>query len=311
MSPTTTSSPEFEFTFLKPRYWPTWILLGLLWCVSCLPRKWVMSLGRFVGDQMRKRNTKRRHIAEVNLRLCFPELSENERQAVLIRHFHCFGQAMMDMGLSMMSNIKRIRKHLTQTGMSNMTALPEGKRGILIAYHTITLELGGFSTIADIDTVSMMKRDKNPLLNWLMYRARTREGNLTIYMRDQGLRGIVSGMKKGKLCFIIPDEDFGEARHSVYAPFFGQNRATLNIVSRIAKITNAVVLPSFCRLDSRDGTYHTEILSPLTGFPSGDDVADAKILNLAMETLIRKAPEQYLWTFRWFRTREDGTDPYA
>lgn len=130
-------------------------------------------------------------------------------------------------------------------------------------------------------------------------------------MREQGLRGIIAGINQGRVCYFLPDEDFGVGRHTVFAPFFGQQRATLNTVSRIAKISGAVILPGICRLNRQTGRYCTTVLPALDNFPSGDYAQDAARMNQAMEKLILEMPEQYLWTFRWFRTRADGKpDPY-
>ena len=60
------------------------------------------------------------------------------------------------------------------------------------------------------------------------------------------------------------------------------------------------------------GHYVTTLLPPLDNFPTGDQVRDASTMNEAMEKLIGEAPEQYLWTFRWFQTRPgEMENPYG
>ena len=296
---------------LAPRYWGTWILLSLLWIIMWLPRTWIMKFGSFLGSQAYRRNSKRRHIAETNIRLCFPELDSDQRRQMVIEHFRNYGRGMVDMGLIMMATKERIEKYSRVQGREHIESLSADQKAILVTYHTTTLDMYSSSMMADIPLVSMMKRDRNPVLNRFLYRARTRYRNARVLMRDQSLRGIIAGMNEGRICYIIPDEDFGDGKHTVFAPFFGQPRCMLNIVSRLAKMTNAVVIPGICRLDPADGHYVTEVLPPLEGFPGDDLVQDATRLNQAMEGLIRRAPEQYLWTFRWFRTQPDGAaSPY-
>ncbi len=294
----------------KPAYWGTWLLLGLLWIIMWLPRKWVMRLGAWVGDQTRLRNSKRRHIAKTNIDICFPELNEFQRSEMLKAHFRCYGCGLVDLGLIMMAKKERIEKFSEVHGVEHLTPNNPEQRVILVTYHTTTLDMCSSSMLADIELVSMMKREKNPLLNWFLHRSRTRYKNARIFMRDQSLRGILEGMKQGRLCYLIPDEDFGEGPNTVFAPFFAQPRATLNIVSRLARATNAIVLPAISRLDSDTGRYVTTVLPALENFPGDSHEADAAAINQAMENLIRQAPEQYLWTFRWFRTLQDGSDPY-
>ena len=271
-----------------------------------------MKIGKFVGDQIYLRNSKRRRIAEINIKLCFPHLPEEQQQKLVKDHFRCYGRGLVDMGLMMMGSIKRVAKYSDVVGNENLQGLPKSQKIILVTYHTTTLDMGWRLMLADVDVISMMKRDKNPVINWFLYRSRTRYKSAQVLMRDEGLRGIVSGMNKGKFCYIIPDEDFGDEKHSVFAPFFGQQRSTLNIVSRLAKITGAVVIPSICKLIPETGRYRTTVCPPLENFPTGDHVADATKMHYAMERLILDAPEQYLWIFRWFQTQPDGVpDPYG
>ena len=310
MSSVVKQQNSFRAELFKPAYWGTWLLLGFLWLVMWLPRRWIMRLGAWIGDQTRLRNSKRRHIAKTNIDLCFPELSESERVDMLTEHFRCYGRGLLDIGLIMMSRKERIEKFSEVHGIEYLTPDNPEQRVILVSYHTTTLDMCSSSMLADIELVSMMKREKNALLNWFLHRSRTRYKNAQIFMRDQSLRGILEGMKQGRLCYLIPDEDFGEGPNTVFAPFFGQSRATLNIVSRLARATGAMVLPAICRLDSDTGRYVTTVLPALENFPGESHEADAAAMNQAMENLIRQAPEQYLWTFRWFRTLRDGSNPY-
>jgi KDO2-lipid IV(A) lauroyltransferase len=48
------------------------------------------------------------------------------------------------------------------------------------------------------------------------------------------------------------------------------------------------------------------VLPPLSDLPTGDDVADATLINQSIEQQVRNAPEQYLWLHRRFKTRPPG-----
>ena len=61
----------------------------------------------------------------------------------------------------------------------------------------------------------------------------------------------------------------------------------------------------------RGNHYMFDIKPPLSGFPLGDKQADAATVNSVFEAEIRSAPEQALWTFKWFKTRPDNNaSPY-
>jgi lauroyl/myristoyl acyltransferase len=128
-------------------------------------------------------------------------------------------------------------------------------------------------------------------------------------MRDQGLRGLVKAIKGGRIAYLIPDEDLGDT-NSVFSPFFGIPTATVPVVGWLAKMTDAAVVPVFTRMLD-NGRYAFDIKPPLPGFPIGDKQADAATVNSVFEAQIRSAPEQALWTFKWFKTRPDNdVSPY-
>ena len=53
---------------------------------------------------------KRRRIARTNLRLCFPELTDAEREQLLRRHFRAFGRAILESGIAWWGSPERLRR---------------------------------------------------------------------------------------------------------------------------------------------------------------------------------------------------------
>jgi len=305
--------PRFRVAFLGPKFWPTWARLLGLRLTLLLPRPWVMAAGGCLGDFLRRRNAKRRRIAEVNLRLCFPALTKAEREALLREHFRQYGRGVLDMALVLWGSRARVDRWCALPRREELRRWMRRGPVIVVAYHQTTLDLGGGIVARAHPCVSMMKRDRNPLVTWQLWRGREHldRANIRVLMRDQGLRPLLRELRAGRLCFFIPDEDFGLSRHSVLAPFFGQPRATLTVVGRLARLTGATVLPSATVLDAQSGRYEMILGDALQDFPGDDAAADAAKLNLAMEALIRRAPASYMWTFRWFKTRADGApNPY-
>jgi Kdo2-lipid IVA lauroyltransferase/acyltransferase len=145
---------------------------------------------------------------------------------------------------------------------------------------------------------------RNPVVEWINHRSRTRYSG-DIFTRDQGLRPAIRQIRRGRFFYYLPDEDLG-AEGAVFVDFFGVPKATLTALGRLARMTGAAVLPSFAWYDAASDQYLLKLWPPMEGFPSGDDTADARAMNAAIERAIREAPAQYLWTMRLFRTRPDG-----
>lgn len=302
---------RFEPRFLHPRYAGSWLAIALVNACGLLPRRWAMAAGAAIGDLFRRSNAKRRSIVDTNLRLCFPELDETGRERLATDHFRCYGQSMVDIGLIWRASTRRLDALTAYRGKEDYLELLEERPVVLITPHVTAMDFGGVMLSRIHPSISMMKPLRDELLNWRLWKGRTRFPPSRVVMRSQGLRPLVRALKEGKACYFIPDGDFGEVKNSVFAPFFGVPTATLTTTSRLAGMAGAAVVPCAARLLPESGRYEITLEPPLENFPSGDFTADAAAMNAAFEGLVRRAPAQYIWTLRWFKTRPGGApSPY-
>lgn len=256
-------------------------------------------------------NSKRRRIARINLDLCFPELSASKRKRILRRHFRLLGESYLDVAFLAWASERRFRRKTRVVGLENiLDALARGRRVILLAPHCLGMNVGGIVVSRDVRVFSMVKRQRGAVTNWLLKKVRSRYG-APLIERGEGLRPVLRALKEGLVFYYLPDEDFGP-RHSVFAPFFGIPTATLATLGRLAEHTHADVVPCFTRLLSRGRGYEIILQPPLVDFPTGDRMRDAARMNAALERGIRETPEQYMWTFKLFKTRPGGApSPYG
>ena len=73
----------FHLAYLHPRYWLTWLGIGLSFIVSLLPYRMILQLGRLLGRIVYRVGHKRVHIARVNLQKCYPQLDACATEALL------------------------------------------------------------------------------------------------------------------------------------------------------------------------------------------------------------------------------------
>ncbi|TAM46467.1 MAG: lipid A biosynthesis acyltransferase [Gammaproteobacteria bacterium] len=293
-----------------PRWWPSWLLLLFLRLSALLPLRASRLLGATLGLLIYALNAKRRHIARVNLKLCFPDKSDAERADLLRRHFMVKGQSYLDTGFLAWASLRRIRRATHIRGLEHLRAARQrGRNVILLAPHFLGMNFAASVLAREHAEFSMMKLQRNAVVNWLLNKGRMRFG-LKLLARTQGLRPVVRTLKEGLAFYYLPDEDFGP-RHSVFAPFFGVPTATLTTLGRLAELTDAAVIPCFVRLLPRGRGYEIMLKPPLANYPRGDKQDDAACMNRALEDGIRTHPEQYMWTFKLFKTRPHGAPaPY-
>ncbi|MDH5409319.1 MAG: hypothetical protein OEY00_11975, partial [Gammaproteobacteria bacterium] len=165
-----------------------------------------------------------------------------------------------------------------------------------------TLEIGGRFLAFEIEWRPTFKRAHNKLFNAIMARARRRVHGGLLHSSD--MRSIIRYLQDTGIIWFAPDQDFGR-RGSVFAPFMGVATSTLTMTSRLAKKSDALVLPMYSeRLPGKEG-YLVRIGKALD-IPSNDEVKDATAVNKAIEEQVRRTPAQYLWGHRRFKTRPYG-----
>jgi KDO2-lipid IV(A) lauroyltransferase len=289
-----------------PRYWPTWLLLGVAKLITLLPLSFQLRLGRLIGRLFMRLGKNRRHIAEVNLRLCFPELNSAERRQLLVRSFENLGMGLMETLAAWLMPPRRLLPLAELHGMELIEqAQQQGKAVLLLGAHYTTLDIAGnlFSNFFEYDVI--YRRQKNPVINYFMTHSREKflQGGRTIPQDD--MRSVYRSLLDKRTLWYPPDQDYG-AKHSVFAPFFGVPAAVIKAPTRMAKRSKAEVFACWY-YRSEDGKYHLNA-GQIEGFTGNDYEADAAAINRHLEKVIRQHPEQYMWVHRRFKSRPEGQE---
>ena len=119
------------------------------------------------------------------------------------------------------------------------------------------------------------------------------------------MRGMVKALKSGECMWYAADQDYGK-KHSVFAPFFGVNAASVKATPRMVKMAKCDAYAVFVRRSSEGKTITIEFERLPVEWPHGDDVQDCAVVNEAIERGVRQAPAQYMWMHRRFKTRPEG-----
>lgn len=295
---------DYPANHAHPRYWGTWLAIGLMRVGALLPWRLKLALGRGIGLLTWRLAKRRRHITETNLALCFPELDRDQHAALVKKTFIANGIGILETATGWCRDPEYLRHRVTFRGTEHMErAMAQGKGALIIGIHFSTLDLGGALHSLFFPADVVYRPHDNPVFEDFMTRARRCIFGAAIDRHD--LRGVVRRIKSGHAVWYSPDQDFGREA-SVFAPFFGIQAASIKLTAKIARMTGAPVMPLMFHRNPDDRTYTLEYLPPLENFPSGDDVADAVQVNAFIEQAIRRHPEQYLWLHRRFKTRPPG-----
>lgn len=291
------------------RLGPERILTRFLRLIGLIPWPLLSASGAALGGLAYILAAPPRRIAMINVALCFPDLSLRARRRIVRRHFVAIGQNALAIARLWWAPAEELECRVRFVGRDAYDeALRAGRNVILLAPHFLGLEVGGIRASLERPVVSMFRPPKTALAAALL--SRRRRFGAVLWRNDAPLRSLIRTIREGKPFYYLPDLDPGQA-DSVDAPFFGIPIPTLTALARIARLTDAVVLPCFTRKLPGGQGFEVTIRPPLSPFPTDDVLADATRMNAAIEEGIRLMPEQYLWTYRRFkRLRRDGKSPY-
>ncbi|WP_392552819.1 LpxL/LpxP family Kdo(2)-lipid IV(A) lauroyl/palmitoleoyl acyltransferase [Orbus wheelerorum] len=298
---------KFTKRLLHPRYWLTWLGITLLYVLVLLPYPMIYQMGKGLGLLSRKLIGKRQETARQNLKLCFPNSSELEREIMLRENFISTGMAIFETGIAWFWSDKRLKKHTKIVGDEHITQAQQAGQGVLlIGIHFLTLELGARILGMSHPGVGVYRPNDNLVMDYIQLKGRLKSNK---YMLDRyNTKGMIRALKKGELVWYAPDHDYG-AQNSVFAPFFAVKKAATTIGTTIlVKLGQPAIIP-FAPKREKNGQYILSVTCALENYPLDDNIAAATFMNKAIENEILKAPEQYMWLHRRFKTRPNGEKP--
>jgi Kdo2-lipid IVA lauroyltransferase/acyltransferase len=293
----------------SPRVWGTWMLVALGWCLARLPLGIAIRTGTLLGRFAYSIARSRRHITEVNLALCFPELSPAMRDRLAKSAFVHAGAGIAELMIAWLNPRKPVRQRFTMKGIEHLhEAASHGRGVLLLGAHFSCMDFISQPLSEEFPIDVLYRRNRNPVWEWLQVRGRRHYFDGVIERED--MRQTLRRLRAGRAVWYAPDQDYGR-RHSVFVPFFGVPAATVTATARLARFNGSPVL-FMCQHRNLDAlTWHIEIAPALEGFPTGNDDADAARINAVVEEAVREHPEQYLWMHRRFKTRPEGeSKPY-
>lgn len=299
---------------LRPRYWATWFYIGFIYSIACLPWRVQFALGRLVGRILRA-DKRLYRIAKTNIRRGLPELSEQQRDALLKRYFANQGVDLVEsLNIWSRNGFKLASRHLEVEGLEHLReALAQNRGIILVGSHFSNVDMGivllaWLGKRENLFDFSITYREqKDPVFDWVMKRGRNQYFKKVVPATE--IRPIVRELKENNIVWFAPDMDI-DRKNAIFVPFLGIQASTTTSIHRLARMTGALVIPYSNYRDDNRFEYRLRIFPALEHFPSADMAADTRRINEWVENLVYDKPESYLWILRRFKTRPPGEAPF-
>ncbi len=291
--------------FYHPRFWPTWVGVGILRLIVLLPWRWQMAIGKLIGKLLYLAVPTRRKISCINLSIAFPELSATEIEALNRKHFISMGRGLVEAALGWWGSDKQIKKLTHVEDIDYLKAALKEGPVILLGVHFSSLEVGGRMLAQQMPLHVVYRPHQNELIEYLIALKRDKQYGKAIPKTQ--IRDMIKSIRAGHPAWYATDQNYRD-KGSILAPFFGVDAPTNPGTSRLAKMTKATIIPSITvRLlddsEPRKG-YLIRASKPVKNFPSDNALEDTTRLNHILEDLIREFPDQYLWTHKRYKHYE-------
>ncbi|VFP86338.1 kdo(2)-lipid IV(A) palmitoleoyltransferase [Candidatus Erwinia haradaeae] len=296
---------NFHRDFIRPRYWLTWFGISILFLLVRLPYPLLYRLGTWMGRLSMRFMQRRMYIVRRNLELCFPDMARDELEDLISSNFESLGMGLLETGMAWFWSDRRIKHWFNVKGLNHLRAAQETGRGILmIGVHFLSLEMGGRTMGLCHPMTAIYRPHNNKVIEWVQTRGRMRSNKAMIDRRN--LRGIVHALKEGDTVWFAPDQDYGP-NGSVFVQWFSVPEvATTSGTWVLTRLAKPILMPVVLIRKNNCSGYELIINEELQDYPIDNKMQAARYINQIIEREIMRAPNQYMWLHRRFKTRPDG-----
>ncbi len=283
-------------------------LLGLL---AKLPFRMTQALGNLVGLLMYLFPNRERRFAEWNLLICFPNMSQRERSKILLESMQQTAKTLLEipgvLSTKTSSWVDRVR---IGEGQELIEKALKSEKGVIAAGpHLGNWEVGA-QYLATLAPLTCLYRPNDiSVIDSFINKGRQSVGADIAPTSNKGVRTLFAALKNKELVLILCDQEPGPDNKggSVWAPFFNHPAQTMLLINRLARKTDATVLFWYMeRLEHGQG-FRINWLAAPDGVYSEDPVVAASALNHGVEQCIMGNMRQYMWSYKRFLHRPDGS----
>ncbi len=281
-----------------------WLLVKLL---GLPPRAVARRIGAGIGWLAFVGVPRLRRTGMENLALAFPGKPASERKQILRNVYRSLGWQLAEFCQMPRYSLEQANRFIRYEGLEHYLAARDRGKGVLVLTgHIGAWELSSFyHSLAGYPMGMVIRRLDNPLVDRLVNGIRCQHGNRVLH-KDDFARGLIAAMRGGETVGVLMDTNMTPPQ-GVFVDFFGHSACTAAGVARIALRTGAAVLPGYLTWESAENRYVLHFLPPLRLVSSGSDeldtVANTQLFTKALEGVIRRYPEQWLWVHRRWKTR--------
>ena len=281
------------------------LIAGLFRLLNLIPDRWAAHLADGIAGLLVRFNTDMARVSRINIAHCFPDLDQASQDhqvraslahaTLLLFEFAYLQHRPIDQLLEKINGVDG-EQHLQR-------AWQKGNGVILLMPHFgcwefLSIYLGRVYPISALYDPPNMAALEESIIN-----TRQRQGANMYPTNASGLRGLMRGLKSGNVVVVLPDQVPTGRGGGVIAPFFGQDALTMLLGKRLMNVGRPTVLmaAAWRELSAEGIRYRLSFDEPADGLASDQEDIHAAALNASIESIVRRDPAQYQWSYKRFR----------
>ncbi len=270
----------------------------LLRLLAFLPLKLLRALAAILARLPLVLPRRRRRLLEDNLVRAFPDLDATDRTRLArANRIEMLRTAFEAAPLWMRSRAWVECRITAVEGRERIDcALVEGRGVLVLGGHLGQWELSILHGFVELPISFLYKPPRSDVADRLLTRYRTRFGGEMIATGGAGLRTALRRLRTGRAVGMLFDQ-MPRAGDSRTASFFAHQTATMTLPHRLVRATGCTVIMGHCL---RTGDGWKIVFDEVPGGDDPDPAVALAAMNRALEQVIMRAPEQYLWHYRRF-----------
>ena len=282
--------------------------------VGRLPWSWLQKLGDAIAWVWLKADARESRVARRNLELAYPDLLPGQRQALHQAILRTTARQALETlrfwTRPPAENLARLRERHGEALYDQ--ALASGKGVIVAAPHFGNWELLNQWLSSRGPIAIVYRPPESPVGDAFLLRVRSADNIRQVRAEGPAVRQLWKVLKDGGAVGILPDQQ-PKAGDGEFAPFFGVQALTMTLVSRLAERTGATVLFAWCERIGPGPDFALHVRPAPEGIADPDATVATTALNSMVESIARRDPAQYQWTYKRYTLRPSGAgedNPY-
>ncbi len=279
----------------------------LRWVVCLLPEKTAINFGKRVGRLIYKLSKKYRLRTLSNLRMCYPEWSEDKISETAIKVFEHFGKNAVRFLRTAKLSKQQILDSVEIFDESIFIEQLKKNKGLIV----ITAHLGNWERMAHCGAlkgykISVVARDIDAERAHMLVNNTREGGGIKVLSKGSAVKDIIKTLQRNEIVALLADQNSWD----VYVPFFGFPAGTVAGPAVLHLRTGAPIVFLF-NVEKENGKYNCFLEKMEIPDLTESREENVKIImtevNKVIEKYVRKYPEQWLWMHdRWRSARQQG-----